>query len=107
MISARSLHTATRLAGGRILVAGGQSSGGAVVPLAEIYDPSTGQWTATGTLSRRFKSCLPDQLTARFTLGLRGTTGLVISDDAAPRSRSATRVEEARDRCFGRDPACA
>lgn len=49
---ARVLHTATLLADGKVLVAGGFA--GAVWQItrgsAELYDPSTGIWTATGTL---------------------------------------------------------
>jgi hypothetical protein len=44
----RNLHTATRLADGRVLVAGG---GGGAGGTAELYDPATGTWTATGKLN--------------------------------------------------------
>jgi hypothetical protein len=48
MIAARSQHSATRLLDGRVLVAGGQTTGGVIFSSAEIYDPATGTWTATG-----------------------------------------------------------
>lgn len=51
MGSARSHHSATRLADGRVLVVGGQTTGGVIFASAEIYDPATRQWTATGSLS--------------------------------------------------------
>jgi hypothetical protein len=41
-------HTATLLADGRVLVAGG---GWPTSPLADIYDPGSGQWTATGSMN--------------------------------------------------------
>jgi hypothetical protein len=44
MTVARTRHTATALLDGRVLVAGGEWSS------AEIYDPATGQWTATGSM---------------------------------------------------------
>jgi uncharacterized repeat protein (TIGR01451 family) len=60
MGTARRYHTATRLADGRVLVAGGISesidgsmAGGYGGPMgaAEIYDPAVGTWSWTGSLS--------------------------------------------------------
>src|SRR5882757_5515034 len=54
MTSSRAAHTATLLRDGTVLLAGGNSfTNGAFNPLssAEIYDPSTGTFTATGSMS--------------------------------------------------------
>jgi N-acetylneuraminic acid mutarotase len=47
LTSRREDHTATLLADGRVLVAGGAGRS------AELYDPATGNWTATGDLTSR------------------------------------------------------
>jgi hypothetical protein len=46
---ARAGHTATLLTTGKVLVVGGRGSGGYLAS-AELYDPATGEWTATGSL---------------------------------------------------------
>lgn len=61
MVQGRTGHTATVLADGRVLAVGGcdlgipgnryESSGQLAVFSAEIYDPPTGQWQATGSLA--------------------------------------------------------
>src|SRR5205814_793375 len=48
--TARTEHTATLLPNGKVLVAGGATSGG-VFASAELYDPASGTWTATGSLN--------------------------------------------------------
>jgi Calx-beta domain/Galactose oxidase, central domain/Kelch motif len=54
---ARSLHTATLLQNGKVLVVGGNDpiSGDAaiIIPInnAELYDPTTGTWSSTGSLN--------------------------------------------------------
>lgn len=50
MTSPRSVHTATRLANGKVLVATGYNLG-VVLKTAELYDPATGTWSGTGNLA--------------------------------------------------------
>ncbi len=50
LTDARSSHTATRVPGGNVLVAGGSDSGGQFSS-AELFDPGTGTWNATGALA--------------------------------------------------------
>ena len=55
MITARSYHTATLLADGRVLITGGRlglagTAGSDELDSAEIYDPKTGAFTPTGSM---------------------------------------------------------
>lgn len=45
MVMSRYDHTATLLADGRVLVAGGRGSNDDVLASAELYDPETGSWS--------------------------------------------------------------
>jgi N-acetylneuraminic acid mutarotase len=83
LTNARREHTNTLLSDGRVLVAGGSSTRFSTSTLssAEIYDPSTGLWSATGSLNtartRHTATLLPNG-NVLFIGGLNGsaTSGL-------------------------------
>jgi N-acetylneuraminic acid mutarotase len=50
MAKARYTHTAILLSDGRVLVGGGIGSNGFPTNSAELYDPDTGTWSATGSM---------------------------------------------------------
>jgi hypothetical protein len=50
MIKQRAYHTAPVLLNGKVLVTGGYSNG-SIINSAELYDPSTGMWTTTGSMN--------------------------------------------------------
>src|SRR5258708_14595908 len=51
MTTPRDLATATVLPNGKVLVVGGYDATGATLASAELYDPATGVFTATGSMS--------------------------------------------------------
>jgi hypothetical protein len=51
MAEARTLHTATLLPSGKVLVAGGGDEN----TTKEVYDPATGSFSITSSLSRKRK----------------------------------------------------
>src|SRR5205807_1013941 len=55
MTVARTAFTATLLPNGKVLVAGGDPASGGTLPgataTAELYDPSTGSWSVTGSMA--------------------------------------------------------
>ncbi|CAF0735673.1 unnamed protein product [Adineta steineri] len=48
---ARGYHTASTLPNGLVLVTGGEGKNGTALNSAELYNPSTGTWTTTGSMS--------------------------------------------------------
>ena len=86
LATARSNYTATLLLNGKVLIAGGitESNYGSI-PLAsaELYDPASGTWTATGSLvtsrSQHTATLLPNGK----VLVVGGTSGLFFSSASA------------------------
>ena len=60
-----SIHTATLLSNGKVLVAGGRSSNEVFSSITELYDPTTGTFSPTGSMS----------------LGRNGHTATLLSDN--------------------------
>jgi len=53
MVTPRGFHTATLLPDGQVLVVGGRNTGGPeALGSAELYNPSSGSWTATGSMDK-------------------------------------------------------
>ena len=86
MLDARSGHTASLLPDGRVLLAGGQNSGGAISSL-EIFDPASGNFSGAGVMtSARMKHAAASLQDGRVLIvgGFDGTSPLASSDILDP-----------------------
>src|SRR5215203_5164170 len=53
MTVARSVHTATLLKNGKVLIAGGMQRDNVYLDTAELYDPQTGAFAPTGKMNAK------------------------------------------------------
>src|SRR5438552_3644353 len=74
--AARAVHTATLLPLGKVLVAGGTSTG-VTFASAELYDPANGTWTGTGGLGAARQSHTATLLPNGKVLVAGGTSSLL------------------------------
>jgi hypothetical protein len=81
LTAARAAHVAVRLQDGRVLVAGGLTNGPpppappVVLASAELFDPATGMWTATGSMEFAREDASITLLTEGRVLVVGGSTG--------------------------------
>ena len=75
MASARRYHTATLLPNGKLLVAGGNTTGTTATAAAELYDPATGTWASAGTMASARYQHTATLLTSGKVLVAGGTNG--------------------------------
>ena len=88
MVLARSLHTATLLTNGKVLIAGGLDNNGTsttseITATAELYNPSTGTFTATGSLPTPRYLHVATLLCSGKVLITGGDTGTTPNDSSA------------------------
>jgi hypothetical protein len=93
MLDARYSHTATLLPTGKVLVVGGEGPfdppGSRPLASAELYDPATGQWHATGALSNARAFHTATLLASSQVLVLGGLTPTSPTTDAEGPTSSA------------------
>jgi hypothetical protein len=83
MTAAREDHTATLVADGRVLIAGGRPGGyGPQLASAELYDPSTGTFTPTGSMVAAEPWLSANTLLADGRVFVTGTANAEIYDPA-------------------------
>ena len=84
LAQARAEHTATLLSDGRVLVAGGYYvyPGTFYLASAEVYDPASGTWTATGSLGIARSNCSSTLLPSGNVLVAGGYGGTSVLDSA-------------------------
>lgn len=78
----RQYAAATLLPDGRVLIAGGQSPSGATLDSAEIYDPTTGVWSLTSSMSTNRQSFSATMLPSGDVFVFGGSTGPEAPDAA-------------------------
>ena len=112
MTTARGDRTATLLPNGDVLVAGGLTNGNssigtACTATAELYDPSTGQWTTTGSMTTpraNHTATLLNDGTSGGSAAAFGPSGCGRSDCAA-KARGARASQSETGRCA--TPGCS
>jgi WD40 repeat protein len=89
LATARDGHISTLLPSGKVLVAGG-SDGQTALLTSELYDPATGEWTATGNVSAPFVVATATLLPNGKVLVVGGGASVVQLYDPATESWSVT-----------------
>jgi len=103
MITARHSHTATRLADGRILVAGGEDGSFLnYLASAELFDPVTGTWSATWSLHTARSKHTATRLADGRVLVVGGTGAVGAPDSAEIYDPATGRWSDTDSLAYGR-----